>query len=74
MSHLISSTAPSVISFEVWNRLMKSNVVKDLSKELKDGFLMYGQLMRAKIRIEDTVYYATAWITGDVYLTPITKE
>jgi len=38
--------------------------MEDISDELPDSFLMFGQIMRAKVRYKGKVYYASAWSNG----------
>lgn len=58
------------MNFKQWEAAVRAGKVEDISAELPDGFLMFGQLMRAKIRFEGAVYLASAWATGEVRLDP----
>ena len=52
-----------------WQKLVESGQIKDLSAELSDSFLMYGQLMLAKIEWKGKVFLATAWApAGPAYV------
>lgn len=51
---------PIVMSMAKWQKLAPT--VRDISNELPDAFLMYGQWMRAKIETQTgEKFYATGW-------------
>lgn len=63
------------LTYEEWNCLIAEKKIEDLSGELPEGFLMVGQKMRAKIRWEGVVYYASAWVDREeVRLSTVEKE
>jgi|SRR5580692_2807231 hypothetical protein len=47
--------------FDVWNVAIEKKQIVDISNELPDSFLMFGQKMRALVLYEGKKYYATAW-------------
>lgn len=59
------------MTFPEWNRLMTTEKVEDLSHELPNSFLLFGQVMRAKIRLDGVVYKVSAWSTGEVQMEPL---
>lgn len=44
-----------------WIEKVDAGEVTDISHELPGGFLVYGQVMRAKVIIDGKTYYATGW-------------
>lgn len=56
-------TVSQTLSLDDWNDIAET--VEDISNELPDGFLMIYQWMRAKIRWNGKVYYASGWHPPD---------
>lgn len=57
---------PKTLSLAKWKTL--ATRVKDISYELPDSFLMFGQWMRAKIEYKGRKYVCTGWNTGTCYV------
>jgi hypothetical protein len=55
---------PTRMTKEEWCRLVEVGAFQDLSAELPDSFLLYGQWMRAKIGFKGKVYMASGWNFG----------
>jgi len=50
------------MSVSDWNLLVtQKDMIEDLSAEMPDAFLMWGQTMKAKIRWHGKVFFATGW-------------
>lgn len=62
--------APIVLSEAEWQKLLKAKKIEDISDKLEDSFLVVYQTMRALIRYEGKVYFATGWgpPSGDPYV------
>lgn len=58
-----------IMTFDEWNKTVvpavKSGQIKDISDELPDSFLMFGQTLRAKIEDgEGNKFYVSGWDNG----------
>lgn len=54
------------MTFDEWNKHLPE--MQDLSHQLPDSFLMFGQVMRGKIRWNKKTYLVSAWRDGRVEL------
>ena len=63
----MNKTTDKILTFKQWNKMLPT--VKDISYELPDEFLLYGQIMRAKILWKNKKWYADAWCDKTVTLT-----
>lgn len=57
-----------------WNKLVKENLIKDISNEMGSSIMAIGQIMQSKIIYNDKKYFADAWKFGEEEPFVILKE
>jgi len=67
----------SFYTFKEWNEKIMPRVgkdIKDISNQLCNSFLLYGQVMRALLLYGNKRYYISAWNNGKVFISSFAKN